>query len=108
MTFSILMGILLSIIGFIGSMFSISKSKKKEDWNDFISTYFSINGIKAVFMIIMILISVEFNIVKTLPFILSLFISYIFLLFIEILYLNSQKSLLILHRKKFNKANINV
>ena len=91
MLLPILIGIALSLCGFIFSLFTTKLSLKKEGWSDFSMFYWTSVSIKFGLLIVSLLsLLFLFNIDK-LPLLLSFILSYLFFLMIEVIYLNKTK-----------------
>lgn len=101
---AVLTGISLSLLNLIIAIIVIKISIRKQEWGKFIKIY----GISAIVRFLLLIAAVYyFTAVIQFPklaFILSLFISYIIFLAVEIFYLNSKKTFINFAPKKHNKA----
>jgi hypothetical protein len=88
---SIIFGIVLSLLGFFYSIFTIKYSLRKKDWSDFNMFYWTSVIIKFSLLFILLLILLFLIEMDKIPLLLSFIISYLFFLFIEVLYLNKTK-----------------
>lgn len=91
MIISIIIGIALSLLGFLISLFSTKLSLGKEDWSDFSMFYWTSVMIKFSLQFLGLLIFLFVIEIEKIPLLLSFMISYLFFLMIEVLYLNKTK-----------------
>jgi CBS domain containing-hemolysin-like protein len=91
MIISIIIGIALSLLGFLISLFSTKLSLSKEDWSDFSMFYWTSVMIKFSLQFLGLLIFLFVIEIEKIPLLLSFMISYLFFLMIEVLYLNKTK-----------------
>ncbi len=91
MLISIIIGIALSLFGFLFSMFSTKLSLRKDEWSDFSIFFWSSVMIKFVILFLALLIFLFVIEMEKVPLLLSFMISYLFFSIIEVIYLNKTK-----------------
>lgn len=91
MLISIIIGIALSLFGFLFSLLTTKHSLRKEDWSDFSTFYWTSVMIKFGVLFLVLLILLFVIEMDKIPLLLSFMISYLFFLMIEIIYLNKTK-----------------
>lgn len=91
MLISIIIGIALSLFGFLVSLFTTKLSLSKEDWSDFSMFYWTSVMIKFGLQLLGLIIFLFVIELEKIPLLLSFMISYLFFLMIEVLYLNKTK-----------------
>ena len=91
MLISIIIGIALSLLGFVFSLLTTKLSLKKKDWSDFSMFYWASVMIKFGLLFLVLLILLFVIELDKVPLLLSFMISYLFFLIIEVIYLNKTK-----------------
>lgn len=91
MLISIIIGIALSLFGFLFSLFTTKFSLKKEEWSDFSTFYWISVVIKFGLLFLGLMIFLFVVEMEKVPLLLSFMISYLFFLIIEVIYLNKTK-----------------
>lgn len=104
MIVSIIIGLLLSTLGFLYSLISTKRTLKKNSWEDFIKSYWLNVIIKFGILLVSILIMIFLFEIEKKAFLLSFFISYLFFLIIEVFYLNKMKNFRNFATEKNNKV----
>lgn len=91
MIIPILIGIFLSLFGFIFSFITTRISLRKEEWYEFSMFYWLSTGLKFLLLFLGLLFGIFFIELEKLPLLMSFIISYLFFLIIEVIYLNKTK-----------------
>lgn len=88
---SIIIGISLSLIGFIFSLVTTRISLKKKEWSDFTFYYWTSVVVKFGLLLLGLLFFLFVLELERTPLLLSFMLSYLFFLIIEVNYLNKTK-----------------
>ena len=91
MLISIIVGIALSLFGFLFSLYTTKLSLRKEEWSDFSMFYWTSVMIKFGLLFLGLMVFMFVIELDRLPLLLSFMISYLFFLLIEVVYLNKTK-----------------
>ncbi len=90
---SIIIGIALSLFGFLFSLFTTKVSLRKEEWSDFSMFYWTSVMIKFGLLLLGLMFFMFVIEMDKVPLLLSFMISYLFFLIIEVIYLNKTKKI---------------
>lgn len=104
MIVSIIIGLILSALGFIYSIITTKHTLRKKSWEDFIKSYWLNVIIKFGILFLSILLMIFLIEVNKKAFLISFFISYLFFLIIEVFYLNKRKNFSSFATEKNNKV----
>ena len=91
MKLSIIIGVTLSLFGFLFSLISIKLSLKKKLWSDFNKFFWTMTIVKFVLLFLGLMIFIFVLELDKISLILSFMISYLIFSIIEVIYLNKTK-----------------